>query len=270
MEGMIEMGGLVRDGEGKTELYGFAEDVETADELLEGGLRVLQLRNKRLADARFRDVAREILARVRQYPEAALIINDRVAVAVEIGADGVHVGPEDEPPERVRARIPDHFILGVSARTPDRAKAAARAGADYLGVGAVFPTASKADAITIGMEGLRAVMAAASLPVVAIGGIDQTNIRRIRDAGCRYAAVLSALNNAPDIPKRVREFRGILRERERSEGQRARIQESPPRGNPHRFFAGKHVFQPTFGLNVLGCLLIDGIDQKIGIRNFHF
>jgi thiamine-phosphate pyrophosphorylase len=217
MEGMIEMGGLARDGEGKTQLYGFAEDVETAEKLLEGGLRILQLRNKHLADAPFREVAREILARVRRHPGAALIINDRVEIAAEIGADGVHVGPEDDPPERVRARIPDYFILGVSARTPDRAKAAEGAGADYLGVGAVFPTASKADAETIGLEGLRAVMAATSLPVVAIGGIDQTNIRRIRDAGCRYAAVLSALNNASDIPKRVREFRGILEEESKRE-----------------------------------------------------
>lgn len=209
---MVEMGGLAWDGEGKTELYGFAEDVATAENLLGGGLRVLQFRNKHLADGPFRDVAQEILARVRRHPGAALIINDRVAVAAEIGADGVHVGPEDEPPERVRARLPDHFILGVSARTPDRAKAAERAGADYLGVGAVFPTASKADAETIGLEGLRTVMAATTLPVVAIGGIDQTNIRQVRDAGCRYAAVLSALNSAPDIPERVRDFRGILGE----------------------------------------------------------
>ncbi len=197
---------------GKTELYGFAEDVATAEKLLEGGLRFLQFRNKHLGDAPFREVAREILDRVRRRPRAALIINDRVEIAVEIGAHGVHVGPEDEPPERVRARLPDHFILGVSARTPERAKAAERAGADYLGVGAVFPTASKADAITIGMEGLRAVMSETTLPVVAIGGIDLENIRHIRDAGCRYAAVLSALNDAPDIPERVREFRRILEE----------------------------------------------------------
>jgi thiamine-phosphate pyrophosphorylase len=191
--------------------------METAEKLLEGGLRVLQVRNKHLADAPFRKMAREILHRVRNYPEAALIINDRVEIAVEIGADGVHVGPEDEPPEPVRARIPDHFILGVSARTPERARAAERAGADYLGVVAVFPTASKADAVTIGLEGLRAVMAATSLPVVAIGGIDQTNIRQIRDAGCRYAAVLSGLNDAPDIPKRVRELRMILEEESKRE-----------------------------------------------------
>lgn len=196
----------------KTELYGFAADVGTAEKLLEGGLRVLQFRNKHLADDSFREAAREILARVRRYPQAALIINDRVEIAVEIGADGVHVGPEDEPPERVRARIPDQFILGVSARTPERARAAEEAEADYLGVGAVLPTASKADAVTIGMDGLRAVLAATKLPVVAIGGIDQTNIRQIRDIGCRYAAVLSALNNAKDIPERVREFRGILEE----------------------------------------------------------
>jgi thiamine-phosphate pyrophosphorylase len=204
------MGGFALNAGGKTELYGFAEAVETAERLLEGGLRVLQFRNKHLDDGRFREAAREILERVRRYPGAVLIVNDRVEIAVDIGADGVHVGPEDEPPERVRARIPHSFILGVSARTPERAVAAERAGADYLGVGAVFPTASKADAVTIGMEGLRAVMAATRLPVVAIGGIDQTNIRQIRDAGCRYAAVLSALNNAPDIPKRAREFRGIL------------------------------------------------------------
>ncbi|MFP4389083.1 MAG: thiamine phosphate synthase, partial [Desulfococcaceae bacterium] len=88
------MGGMALDGKGRTELYGFAEDVETAEKLLEGGLRVLQFRNKRLGDASFREVGREMLDRVRRYPKAALIINDRVEIAVEIGARGVHVGPD--------------------------------------------------------------------------------------------------------------------------------------------------------------------------------
>lgn len=197
--------------EGPTELYGFANSASTAEELLRGGLRILQFRDKRLDDSQFRNTAREILTVVRRYPDAMLIVNDRVDIAVDIGADGVHVGPEDEPAERVRARIPKEWILGVSARTVERAQAAEKAGADYLGVGAVFPTASKADAETIGLDGLRTVMRATALPVVAIGGIHQQNIHRVRKTGCRYAAVLSALNDAPDIPEQVRAFRRILR-----------------------------------------------------------
>jgi thiamine-phosphate pyrophosphorylase len=196
---------------GPTELYGFATSASLAEELLRGGLRMLQFRDKTLDEARFRDTAREILTVVRRYPDALLIVNDRVDIAVEIGADGVHVGAEDEPAERVRARIPKEWILGVSARTAERARAAEKAGADYLGVGAVFPTASKADAETIGLDGLRAVMRATALPVAAIGGIRRGNIHRVRKIGCRYAAVLSALNDAPDIPERVRAFRRILR-----------------------------------------------------------
>ena len=197
--------------DGRTDLYGFASDVRTAANLLRAGLRVLQFRAKEMDDRRFREAAGAVLAEVRKFPGAVLIVNDRVDIALEIGADGVHVGPEDEPAEVVRARIPADFILGVSARTAERARAAERAGADYLGVGAVFPTATKADAKTIGPEGLKTAMRATALPVVAIGGIAPENIRRVRNAGCRYAAVLSAINDAPDIPERVREFRRILK-----------------------------------------------------------
>jgi thiamine-phosphate pyrophosphorylase len=138
--------------DGRTDLYGFASDVRTAADLLRAGLRVLQFRAKEMDDRRFREAAGAVLAEVRKFPGAVLIVNDRVDIALEIGADGVHVGPEDEPAEAVRARIPADFILGVSARTPERARTAERAGADYLGVGAVFSTTTKADAKTIGLE----------------------------------------------------------------------------------------------------------------------
>lgn len=155
--------------EGGTDLYGFARNAETAGDLLRGGVRVLQFRDKERDDRDFRAEAERILAAVRRFPDAVLIVNDRVDGAVEIGADGVRAGPEDATAAGVRRRVPEDFIVGVSARTVERAKEAERAGADYLGVGAVFPTATQADAEHIGLAGLRKVMAAVSRPVVAIG-----------------------------------------------------------------------------------------------------
>ncbi len=179
-------------------IYCFADTPAMCRVLLQAGARVLQLRNKTADDADFRRIAAAMLAEVRRFPDAVLIVNDRVEIAVEVGADGVHVGQEDLEAREVRRRVPPGMIVGVSARTPALAAAAVAAGADYLGTGSVYPTPTKPDAVVIGIEGLRRVISSVGVPVVAIGGITRANLRPVLQAGSRYAAVISDITAAPD------------------------------------------------------------------------
>jgi thiamine-phosphate pyrophosphorylase len=159
---------------------------------------VVQLRHKTADDAAFAALAREMLACARTFEEAVLIVNDRVEIALEVGADGIHVGQEDLDFREVIRRAPASMIVGVSARYPDLARAAATAGATYVGAGAVFATPTKPEAVVIGLEGVRAVAAAVEIPVVAIGGISPANLRSVLETGVRYCAVLSGISDAPD------------------------------------------------------------------------
>jgi len=179
-------------------IYCFADTPEMCRVLLEAGARVIQLRHKTAGDDEFRRLARAMLAEVRRFDDALLIVNDRVDIAIEVGADGIHVGQEDLDAREVLRRAPQAMILGVSARTPAEARAAAAAGADYIGAGSVFATPTKTDAVVIGLPGLRAVAAAVELPVVAIGGITRTNLRSVLQTGVRYAAIIADINAATD------------------------------------------------------------------------
>ncbi len=180
-------------------IYCFADTVEMGRKLFEAGARVIQLRNKTADDMTFKKIAKEIQSLQRMYPDTVFIINDRVDIALEIGADGVHVGQEDEDFRVVRERLPDDMIVGVSARYPHLAAEVEKAGATYVGAGAVFPTPTKPDAAVIGIDGLRAVVEAVRIPVVAIGGITAQNVRDVCRLGVRYAAVISDINAAPDV-----------------------------------------------------------------------
>lgn len=182
-----------------TQVYCFADTVVLCEKLLNAGARVIQLRHKLADDKTFRNIAVQMLERVRRFDDALLIINDRVDIAIEIGADGVHVGLKDEDYKDVLRRIPDRIIVGVSARYPDIADTAARAGATYVGTGAVFATPTKPDATVIGLQGLRAVVERVTIPVVAIGGILAENIRQVIASGARYGAVISEINSAKDV-----------------------------------------------------------------------
>jgi len=179
-------------------IYCFADSVALGRRLLEAGARVIQLRHKTADDAAFRELAVEMLACVRSFGDAVLIVNDRVDIAIEVEADGIHVGQEDLDFREVIRRVPAEMIVGVSARYPDPAQSAAAAGATYVGAGAVFATPTKPEAVVIGLQGLRAVVAAVDLPVVAIGGITHGGIRPVLAAGARYCAVISGINDAPD------------------------------------------------------------------------
>jgi thiamine-phosphate pyrophosphorylase len=191
-------------------IYCFADSLDLCAALLDAGARVIQLRNKTLDDDCFRQMAREMLARTRGHADAVLIINDRVDIALEIGADGVHVGQKDEDFGQVIQRVPAEMIVGVSARYPDSALVAQRMGATYVGAGSVAATSTKPDAEVIGLEGLNAVVAAVNIPVVAIGGISKRNIRQAYETGVRYCAVISGINCASDPAAALRQLEAIL------------------------------------------------------------
>ena len=156
------------------------------------------MRHKTADDAAFKRLAVEMLACVRSFEDALLIVNDRVDIALEVEADGIHVGQEDLDFREVIRQVPAEMIVGVSARYPDPAQSAAAAGATYVGAGAVFATPTKPEAVVIGLKGLRAVVAAVDIPVVAIGGITHGGIRPVLATGARYCAVISGINDAPD------------------------------------------------------------------------
>jgi thiamine-phosphate pyrophosphorylase len=168
--------------------------LEVAGAALDGGANAIQLRAPELPDDELRDAAEELAERCRRTG-TLFVVNDRVDVAVAVEA-GAHVGQGDEPAS-ARAALGDALPLGISVATPEQARAAERAGADYLGL-TVWSTPSKPDAEPMGLEGLRAVVEAVSVPVVAIGGIDAANAREVLAAGASGVAVVSAVGAAPD------------------------------------------------------------------------
>ena len=161
-------------------------------ESLEGGVTFLQLREKDLDEEAFFDEAVKLQAMAKDYG-VPFVINDNVDIAIKMNADGVHVGQHDMEAGDVRALIGPDKILGVSAQTVDQAVLAEKRGADYLGVGAVFPTGSKDDADDVSFETLKAICQAVSIPVVAIGGITLENTPDLTGSGICGIAVISAI-----------------------------------------------------------------------------
>ncbi len=182
---------------------------EQIKEALEGGVTMLQLREKNMEETAFIEEAREIKKLCEPY-RVPLIINDNVEVALKSGADGVHVGIDDAPVAQIRAMAVNNFIIGATAKTVDQAKAAEAAGADYLGSGALFPSPTKQTAIRITKEELKAICASVSIPVVAIGGIARENIDELKGGGMSGAAVISALFGAQNIRQEARELKTAL------------------------------------------------------------
>ena len=189
---------------GKQTLY---QQVECA---LKGGVTCVQLREKDLPEAEFLAEAREIGALCRSYG-VPFIINDNVEIALACGADGIHVGQSDMEASRVRANLGGGMMIGVSARTVEEALAAQRAGADYLGVGAVFATSTKLDAEAVSRQTLKEICAAVDIPVAAIGGIGRDNILELAGTGIDGVALVSAIFGAEDIEGRCRELKELAR-----------------------------------------------------------
>jgi len=178
---------------------------QQVEEAILGGATMVQLREKELDDEAFLAEAAALKAVCNKY-QIPFIINDRVELALKVGADGVHVGQEDMQAQDVRALIGKDMILGVTAKTVEQALAAQKAGADYLGSGAVFGSSTKTNALPISREKLHAICDAVSIPVVAIGGIHKGNILELKETGIRGAAIVSGIFAAPDIRKECEEL----------------------------------------------------------------
>ena len=181
---------------------------EQVEEALKGGATFVQLREKELDDESFLAEAIEIQKLCRQY-RVPFVINDNVEIAHKIGADGVHVGQQDMEAGNVRAIFGEDKILGVSVQTVEQAVLAERRGADYLGVGAVFHTGSKADADDVSHATLKAICEAVRIPVVAIGGIGRHNVLQLKGSGIDGIAVISAIFAAEDIRKATAELKAL-------------------------------------------------------------
>ena len=175
---------------------------------LKGGVTCVQLREKELDDEAFLAEAIEISALCKKY-DVPFFINDNVEVAVKCKADGIHVGQEDMAAAKVRERVGDDMMIGVSVHTVEEAQAAVAAGADCLGVGAMFSTSTKADADVLSMDILRDICAAVDIPVVAIGGIGKHNIGQLKGTGVDGVALVSAIFSAEDIESECKELRKL-------------------------------------------------------------
>ena len=179
---------------------------DQVEKALKGGVTLVQLREKELPEADFEQEARELLELCHKY-NIYLIINDNVALAAKIGADGVHIGQSDMGVEKAREMLGNEKIIGVTAKTVKQAKAAEAAGADYLGSGAVFGTSTKKDAKPMEHALLQEICESVKIPVVAIGGIDGGNILLLKDRKMAGVAVVSGLFSSEDKQKAPADLR---------------------------------------------------------------
>lgn len=182
-----------------SELAAPLDPLEIVEAALAAGATSIQVRVKKATSGQLLEVARRAV-RLAEPHGALVLVNDRFDVALAAGAGGVHLGEEDVPVEAVRCVVPRDFVIGRSADTPEVARAAERAGADYLGVGSVFGTRTKAEVIgeAIGAERVAEVAEAVGIPVVGIGGIDASNAASVIEAGAAGVAVVSAVMSAED------------------------------------------------------------------------
>ena len=181
------------------------------EQALEGGVTFVQLREKELEEEQFFREAKELRELCRRY-RVPFVVNDHVEIAVRADADGIHVGQSDMEAGDVRAMLGQDKIIGVSVQTVEQAVLAEKRGADYLGVGAVFPTSTKQDAAEVPFGTLKEICEAVSIPVVAIGGINQGNVARLAGSGIDGAAVVSAIFAAEDIESAAAELAAKVRE----------------------------------------------------------
>lgn len=185
--------------------------IDCVCEALEGGVTLVQYRAKTASSAEMYAEALQLKALCDSF-NVPLIINDRLDIAMAVGAAGVHLGQDDLPCAVARRILGEDYIIGVSAHNPAEAKAALQSGADYLGCGAVFGTATKADVKKLGTDGLAAICKAKGLPVVGIGGVTADNYREVRAAGADGAAIVSGILAQPDIRATVEAIAKISQE----------------------------------------------------------
>lgn len=203
----------------ETSLYALTDDalslgrpvLDVARALLDSGIKILQYREK---DKKAGKMLEECLAlrRLTREAGACFIVNDHVDIAMLCEADGVHVGQDDLPVQAVRQLVGPDMIIGLSTHSPEQARAAVAAGADYIGVGPIYATQTKKDVCApVTLDYLDWVVANITLPFVAIGGIKRHNIGEVTRHGARCCALVSELVGAPDIRARVAEVRAAMR-----------------------------------------------------------
>ncbi len=183
---------------------------DIARKAIKGGAGVIQLRCKECSHREFLDMVRDIQEVCREKG-VLFIVNDSLEIALAVKADGLHVGQEDMPAGELKKLIPIDMILGCSARTVEEAREVFKEGADYLGVGAMFTTATKESAEVVGPDRIGQIKKFVDLPIVAIGGINKGNIKEVMEAGADAAAVISAVMGADDVEKATRELVNIVR-----------------------------------------------------------
>ena len=184
---------------------------EVVETLLKAGVTCVQLREKEAEDAFILQEAQELNALCRRYG-VPFLVNDRPDLAQIVGADGVHVGREDTGLTEARKQLGVNAVLGGSAHTVEEALLAEKQGADYLGVGAVFPTSSKSDVGEMSYETLKAICKAVSIPVVAIGGISGENVGKLAGSGICGVAVISAIYAAKDVKAAAADLKSTVEE----------------------------------------------------------
>jgi thiamine-phosphate pyrophosphorylase len=180
-----------------------------AEAAIKGGVTMVQLREKELNTRDFLKAAFSMRSLTERLG-IPLVINDRVDIALAVGADGVHLGGSDMPVETARRLVGTGIFIGATARSVEAALAAKEAGADYLGVGAMFPTGTKSDTVTIGAGALKDIKAAAGLPIVGIGGVNAGNAESVMRAGASGVAVVSAILSAEDVQAAARAIRSAV------------------------------------------------------------
>lgn len=179
---------------------------QLAERYLEGGARIVQLRMKRAQGPETRDQGLKIM-KLKKKHDFTFIVNDRVDIALEVGADGVHVGRDDLPIAEVRRKIGSNMLIGYSSHSLEEAIAAEKAGADYVAFGAIFKSPTKGPGHPMqGLKKLREVVQAIQIPVVAIGGINRNNFQNVLEIGVASFAMISALTDAKDIAEATKFF----------------------------------------------------------------
>lgn len=186
---------------------------EAVEKAILGGATLVQLREKDISTMEFYNIAKKI-KNVTEKHEIPLIINDRIDIALAVDAEGVHVGQSDMPAVIARKLIGENKILGVSASNITEALKAQEDGADYIGIGAIFPTNSKQDADHVTVEQLSEINEKIHIPSVAIGGINKNNIKLIKDTGISGVSIISAILGEKDVRKASEEilkaFKGTI------------------------------------------------------------
>ncbi len=182
---------------------------ECVEKSLKGGVSVVQIREKDCSGKEFLQIAKSVKEITRRY-DVPLIINDRVDVAIAVGADGVHVGQDDLPCAIVRSMVGEDMIIGVSASSLTEALKAQQDGADYIGVGAMFATDTKTDAKVVSMEELDRIRREVSIPIVVIGGINKTTLPDFIGKGIDGIAVVSAIVSQNDVEGAARELKSMF------------------------------------------------------------